>query len=106
MRPHQPSRVPLAGWATRMTGMSEQSNRVPKAQRLRLHRLKNAYRKVYRREPELGHPDTEEAALQAIASLERELRQAEVPLRDENPKGVVQVPKHRQDHKGRRRDVR
>jgi hypothetical protein len=56
--------------------MARLNERVPKAYRLQLHRLKNAYRKAYRREPEIGRPTTEEAAIEAISMLERELRQA------------------------------
>ncbi|HYT78533.1 MAG TPA: hypothetical protein VEQ37_04625 [Actinomycetota bacterium] len=55
-------------------------DRVPKQYRNRLHRLKNAYRRAYQREPELERPVTEQAALQVIASLEEALRQAGVPL--------------------------
>ena len=61
--------------------MGEPDDRVPKEHRLRLHRLKNAYRKAYRREPQLERPVTEEAALEAIAFLERALRDAEHPER-------------------------
>jgi hypothetical protein len=55
-------------------------DRVPKQYRNRLHRLKNAYRRAYRREPTWERPVTEEAALEVIASLEAALRQAGVPL--------------------------
>jgi hypothetical protein len=77
--------------------MSEQIDRVPKAQRLQPHRLKNAYRKVYRREPAFARPATEEAALQAIAFLEQALRDAGAPRDKENPKGVVPVPGRRRN---------
>jgi hypothetical protein len=50
--------------------------RVPKSYRHRLHRLKIAYRKAYRREPEIARPVTPEAAEAAIAHLEAELRRA------------------------------
>ena len=64
-------------------GMTDPADRVPKAYRNRLHRLKNAYRKTYRREPELDRPVTEEAAIEAIDFLEHELRRAGVPLPEE-----------------------
>lgn len=62
--------------------MAAPGDRVPKAYRHRLHRLKNAYRKAYRREPELERPVTEEAALEAIAFLEEALDRAGVPESD------------------------
>jgi len=65
--------------------MANPDDRVPKAYRHRLHRLKNAYRKAYGREPELERPVTEEAALQAIAFLEQALHRAGVPLSDDEP---------------------
>jgi hypothetical protein len=65
--------------------MANADDRVPKAYRHRLHRLKNAYRKAYRREPELERPVTEEAALQAIAFLEQALHRAGVPLSEDEP---------------------
>jgi hypothetical protein len=65
--------------------MANADNRVPKAYRHRLHRLKNAYRKAYRREPELERPVTEEAALRAIVFLEQALHRAGVPLPDDEP---------------------
>jgi hypothetical protein len=65
------------------TDMTYPADRVPKAHRNRLHRLKNAYRKAYRREPELDRPVTEEAALDAITFLEGELRRAGVALPEE-----------------------
>jgi hypothetical protein len=60
--------------------MSDPADRVPKAYRNRLHRLKNAYRKAYRREPELDRAVTERAAIEAIDFLEDALRRAGVPL--------------------------
>jgi hypothetical protein len=60
--------------------MSDPADRVPKAYRNRLHRLKNAYRKAYGREPKLDRPVTESAALDAIAWLEDALRRADVPI--------------------------
>jgi hypothetical protein len=59
------------------------SARVPKIYRHRLHRLKNAYRRAYRREPPIERPVTEQAALEAIAFLERELRQARMTVQRE-----------------------
>jgi hypothetical protein len=59
---------------------SDPADRVPKAYRNRVHRLKNAYRKAYGREPELDRPVTESAALEAIAWLEDALRRAGVPI--------------------------
>jgi hypothetical protein len=56
--------------------MTGGEDRVPKQYRNRIHRLKNAYRRAYRGEPELERPVTEQAALQAIASLEEALRRA------------------------------
>jgi hypothetical protein len=67
-----------------MTLMATPADRVPKAQRLRLHRLKNAYRKAYRREPQFERPVTEEAAAQAIAFLEEALRQVGMTVQDES----------------------
>jgi hypothetical protein len=58
-------------------------DRVPKAYRHRLHRLKNAYRKAYRREPVFERPVTEEAAIDTIALLEQALDQAGVNLPDD-----------------------
>lgn len=43
------------------------SARAPKRYRYRLHRLKNAYRKIYRREPEIERPVSEDGARQAIS---------------------------------------
>lgn len=63
--------------------MAASDERVPKAYRHRLHRLKNAYRKAYRREPAIQRPVTEQAALEAIAFLEAELRQAGVSSEEE-----------------------
>jgi hypothetical protein len=60
--------------------MSDPADRVPKAYRNRLHRLKNAYRQAYRREPELDRAVTERAAIEAIDFLEDALRSAGVPL--------------------------
>jgi hypothetical protein len=60
--------------------MSDPADRVPKAYRNRLHRLKNAYRQAYRREPELDRAVTERAAIEAIDFLEDALRRAGVPL--------------------------
>jgi hypothetical protein len=60
--------------------MAGGDDRVPKQYRNRLHRLKNAYRRAYRREPELERPVTEQSALHAIASLEEALRRAGVPV--------------------------
>ena len=67
-----------------MTLMATPVDRVPKALRLRLHRLKNTYRKAYRREPEFERPVTEEAAAQAIAFLEEALRQVGMTPQDES----------------------
>ena len=50
--------------------MTDPADRVPKAYRNRLHRLKNAYRKAYGREPDMDRPVTESAAIEAIAFLE------------------------------------
>ncbi len=63
--------------------MPDPADRVPKAYRNRLHRLKNAYRKVYRREPELDRAVTDRAAIEAIAFLEDALRRAGVPVPEE-----------------------
>jgi hypothetical protein len=63
--------------------MSAQNDRVPKAYRLRLHRLKNAYRRAFRHEPRIERPVTEQAALEAIHLLEQELRQAGAPTEEE-----------------------
>lgn len=70
--------------------MTEAADRVPKKYRNRVHRLKNAYRKAYRREPDLHPPPvTEEAAIEAITFLEDELRRAGEPLPAEFvPKGT------------------
>lgn len=59
------------------------TDRVPKAYRLKLHRLKNQYRKVKRQEPELPMPVTEEAAEQSIALLEAALRQEGISFETE-----------------------
>jgi len=67
-----------------MTLMATPADRVPKALRLRLHRLKNAYRKAYRREPPFERPVTEETAAQAIAFLEEALRQVGLTVQDES----------------------
>ena len=56
--------------------MGSPNDRVPKKYRHRLHSLKNAYRKAFKREPDLERPLTEEAALEAIAVLEKALRAA------------------------------
>jgi len=69
--------------------MTEAADRVPKRYRNRLHRLKNAYRKAYRREPDLNPPVSEEAALDAITFLEDAIRRAGEPLPAEFvPKGA------------------
>jgi hypothetical protein len=69
--------------------MTEAADRVPKRYRNRLHRLKNAYRKAYRREPDLEPPVTEQAAIAAITFLEDALRRAGEPLPAEFvPKGA------------------
>jgi hypothetical protein len=60
--------------------MPHHTDRVPKAYKNRLHRLKNAYRKAYRREPEIGPALTESAALEAIGYLEEALERAGVPI--------------------------
>jgi hypothetical protein len=60
--------------------MTDPVDRVPKAYRNRLHRLKNAYRKAYGREPEMDRPVTESAAIEAIAFLEDAVRRAGVPI--------------------------
>jgi hypothetical protein len=74
-----------AAASVRMGDMANPDDRAPKAYRHRLHRLKNAYRKAYGREPELERPVTEEAALKAIAFLEEALRRAGVPLSSDEP---------------------
>lgn len=53
---------------------------MPKRYRYRLHRLKNAYRKAFRREPAIARPVTEEAAQRTIWLMEEELRRAGIPL--------------------------
>jgi hypothetical protein len=60
--------------------MTEAADRVPKRYRNRLHRLKNAYRKAYQREPEFDRPTTEQSAIEAITFLEDALRRAGIPL--------------------------
>jgi hypothetical protein len=60
--------------------MTDSADRVPKAYRNRVHRLKNAYRKAYGREPEMDRPVTESAAIEAISFLEDALRRAGVPI--------------------------
>ncbi len=73
--------------------MAPSGDRVPKAYRHRLHRLKNAYRRVYRREPEIGRPVTEEAARRAIAFLEQELWRAGVgPGEEHEPPREPETP--------------
>jgi len=79
---HCPLPAPSRG--ARMTLMATPADRVPKALRLRLHRLKNAYRKAYRREPPFELPVTEETAAQAIAFLEEALRQVGLTVQDES----------------------
>jgi hypothetical protein len=64
-------------------GMTDPADRVPKAYRNRVHRLKNAYRKAYGREPEMDRPVTEDAAIETIAFLEEALRRAGVPIPDQ-----------------------
>jgi hypothetical protein len=69
--------------------MTDPADRVPKKYRNRLHRLKNAYRKAYRREPDLEPPVTEQAAIDAITVLEDAIRSAGKPLPAEfAPKGA------------------
>jgi hypothetical protein len=69
--------------------MTEAADRVPKRYRNRIHRLKNAYRKAYRREPDLEPPVTEQAAIAAITLLEDALLRAGEPLPAEFvPKGA------------------
>ena len=69
--------------------MSEAADRLPKRYRNRLHRLKNAYRKAYRREPDLEPPVTEQAAIAAITLLEEALHRAGTALPAEFvPKGA------------------
>jgi hypothetical protein len=63
--------------------MTDPADRVPKAYRNRVHRLKNAYRKAYGREPEMDRPVTEDAAIETIAFLEEALRRAGVPIPDQ-----------------------
>jgi hypothetical protein len=75
--------------------MDSGEDRVPKQYRNRLHRLKNAYRRAYRREPAWERPVTEEAALEVIVSLEEALRQAGVPL-----PGEETSPKRRRGSSG------
>jgi hypothetical protein len=67
-----------------MTLMATPADRVPKALRLRLHRLKNAYRKAYRGEPQFERPVTEETAAQAVAFLEEALRRVGMTVEDES----------------------
>ncbi len=62
------------------TSMTDPGDRVPKAYRNRVHRLKNAYRKAYGHEPEMERPVTESAAIEAIAFLEDALRRVDVPI--------------------------
>jgi hypothetical protein len=76
--------LPALSRGARMTLMATPADRVPKALRLRLHRLKNAYRKAYRREPPFELPVTEETAAQAIAFLEEALRQVGMTVQDES----------------------
>ena len=60
--------------------MTDSADRVPKAYRNRVHRLKNAYRKAYGHEPEMDRPVTESAAIEVITFLEDALRRAGVPI--------------------------
>jgi hypothetical protein len=60
--------------------MTDPTARVPKAYRNRLHRLKNAYRRAYRREPDLEPAVTERGAIEAIAFLEDALGRAGVTI--------------------------
>jgi hypothetical protein len=60
--------------------MTEPAGRVPKEYRNRVHRLKNAYRKAYGREPDMDRPVTKSAAIEAIAFLEDALRRAGAPI--------------------------
>ena len=60
--------------------MTDPADRVPKTYRNRLHRLKNAYRTAYGREPDMDRPVTESAAIEAIAFLEDALGRAGVPI--------------------------
>lgn len=53
---------------------------MPKLYRYRLHQLKNAYRKAFRREPEIERAETEEAARRVIAFLEQELQRAGIAV--------------------------
>jgi hypothetical protein len=60
------------------------------------HRLKNAYRKAYRREPQLKRPVTEEDALRAISFLEGALREAgAIPPDEESPASAVTAKRRR-----------
>jgi hypothetical protein len=69
--------------------MTDPADCVPKKYRYRLHRLKTAYRKAYRREPDLEPPIKEQAAIAAITFLEDALRRAGEPLPAEFvPKGA------------------
>lgn len=54
----------------------DETARVPKPYRYRLHRLKIAYRKAYRTEPDIARPTTAEQSEAAIRFLEAELRHA------------------------------
>jgi hypothetical protein len=68
--------------------MADRTDRVPKKYRNKLHRLKNAYRRAYKREPDLEPPVTDKAAEEAIAFLEESLRRAGEPLPPERaPRG-------------------
>lgn len=53
--------------------------KVPKPYRYRLHRLKIEFRRLYRREPKIPRPTTDEAARRVIALLEDEIRKARLP---------------------------
>lgn len=75
-------------------GMADHDDRVPKAYRLRLHRLKNAFRKAYRREPDIGRPVTEEAAREAIASLENALGHSESSSTDLRSLAKAELHRH------------
>jgi hypothetical protein len=76
--------------------MGNADDRVPKPYRHKLHRLKNAYRKAYRREPELKRPVTEEDALRAISLLEKALREAgAIPADEESPASAATANRRR-----------
>lgn len=65
-------------------GAGSGKQRVPKPYRYRLHKLKNAYRKTFHQEPDIERPFTDEAAARAILFLENALREAGMPVPNDN----------------------